>query len=173
MNKAIFKLLILSALITLSACSLMPQPAPTPIVLFRASIDDIRDGPPYSSKSGPSPTDPTMRVIDMNSYFYIDYDLQETLIGQVKLQRGAVLTTAWHMPISNREPPLQFYILARQDSEGKMRNIYWSQVKNGFCLEHSFATKLGIQNEMQTVYLSDALNCRQLHTLGYQLNLGK
>ncbi|MFZ6743633.1 hypothetical protein ACO0LC_10435 [Undibacterium sp. JH2W] len=146
----------------LAGCSLMPQPAPTSIVLFRASIDDIREGPPYPASTQPN-------VMDINSYFFVDYDLHEILIGHLKLQRGTALTVAWHMPMSDREPPLQFYILARQDSEGKLRTILWKQVHSGFCLPQDIAVKIGIENEMRKLYQSGEPACKNLTELGYGL----
>jgi hypothetical protein len=156
--------LLFSFIITglLAGCCLMPQPAPTPIVLFRASIDDIREGPPYPASTQPN-------VMDINSFFFVDYDLHETLIGQLKLQRGTALTAAWHMPMSDSEPPLQFYILARQDSEGKLRTILWKQVQSGFCLPQDIAAKIGIENEMRKLYQNGEPACKNLAELGYEL----
>ncbi|MFZ6875959.1 hypothetical protein ACO0LF_28185 [Undibacterium sp. Di27W] len=152
------KYLLLSlTLACLAACSSLP---PTPVVLFRAAIYDIRDGPPYPRSTKPN-------VMDMTSFFWVDFMLQEHLIGHVKNTRGPALLTAWHMPIESYWPKYDFYVLARQDQEGKLQTVWWSYASNDFCLGQKKAQELNIQSDMQTLYRDGKLRCSVLDTLGY------
>ncbi|BBB62528.1 hypothetical protein UNDKW_4255 [Undibacterium sp. KW1] len=143
----------------LSACSTVP---PNPVVLFKAAIYDIRPGPPYPKSTKPN-------TIDFTSYFWVDFMLQENLIGHVEDTRGPALLWAWHMPWEGHWDKYDFYVLARQDKEGKLQTVWWSFAIHGFCVDQELAQELDIQSEMQALYQSGKLACSVLDKLGYDL----
>lgn len=143
----------------LNACTSIP---PTPVVLFKAAIYDIRPGPPYPRSTKPN-------VVDMTSFFWVDFMLQENLVGHVSNTRGPALLTAWHMPMERHWEKNDFYLLARQDQEGKLQTMWWNFARNGFCVNQKTAQELNIQNEMLALYQSGKLKCSVLNELGYDL----
>lgn len=147
----------------LNACSSIP---PTPVVLFKAAIYDIRPGPPYPRSTKPN-------VVDMTSFFWVDFMLQENLVGHVSNTRGPALLTAWHMPMERHWEKNDFYLLARQDQEGKLQTMWWNFARNGFCVNLETAQELNIQNDMLALYQSGKLKCSVLNELGYDLQVVK
>ncbi|MFZ6732063.1 hypothetical protein ACO0LG_09100 [Undibacterium sp. Ji42W] len=143
----------------LAACSSI---APTPVVLFKAAIYDIREGPPYPRSRKPN-------TVDFTSYFWVDFMLQENLIGHVSNTRGPALLTAWHMPMESYWPKRDFYVLARQDQEGKLQTVWWDFAYDGFCVSQKTVQELNIQNDMLALYQSGKLKCTVLNELGYDL----